>query len=511
MSTLNNLNLSSGDQLLQSRLNNLLQTARSLSMPTQVELQSQIYSLLNAIIAQGNQVSRLVPLHGETPAVADDIYQNLSLLSQDALGISQQLLALEQDAAQLFNLAATTQNSLRQQVRKQVYTSTRQKYQENFIDNEVLDAAHTSASIDFGVGAAFLPLLTDQPAVPSTVVLGVNCDTGTLTGNLSDLLDGDLTTYVTWNGSLLELFFTFATPTILNRITIELNSYQGIYLNKLVSSPDGVLIEDLRAELQAEDLSLDGSSNKFSGDVTLDFDPRHVSQLRLVLEDQTGANQISLRNIYFSARTYDTTASVQTDPITFDSLGMVNFDAVSHQADQLTSITHQISYDGLSFQGLVPGQEIDLGATTCWYRAMLQRLDANFAQAASPINDPGADPATTGWFQINNIATLDMGNNILQRSIKINIQPQNPPSNDTRSLVLQETPLPNTLTVYQSNALLGPDVYQFNGNTLTFSSSEGMPNVLICYQTSALANAGLVARKGYYTPRLYQVSFRRTF
>jgi len=510
--TLNNLDLSGGNELQASRIKDLLQSARGLSFPTQVELQAEIYSRLNAILELDDKVSILTAVRGETPALSGDVYQNLQLLSKDALGISQQLLALEQDAAQLFNLAAAAQNALRQQVRGQVFTSTFQDYEENFIDGTALDSINTSASLDFGVGTACLPLLSEQPAIPSSLTLGVNCDAGSLTGDLSNLLDQDPTTFVTWNGSLLELFFTFKTPTIINRITITLDRYQGITLNTLLSSPDGILVEDLRQDLAADALSLDGSSNKFSGDVTLDFDPRHVKYLRLVLQDLAGAKQISLRDVSFVNRTYDTSGTLQTVPLVFDKLGTVSFEADVHTTNLLTAVTHQISYDGLSFQTIQPGQEIDLGATKCWYRALLQRMDANFAQAAAPIDDPGTDPAaSTGWFQIKSVNTLDLGNNVLQRTININILAQDPPSSDTRLVVLQETPLPNTLTVYQGSTLLGPDVYRFANNAIAFATPEDTPGIIICYQTSAVANAGIVARKNSYTPRISQINFRRTF
>ena len=510
MPTLSSLYVPDGNELVLARINQLLQQIRSLQMSTQVELQAEIYSQLNAILALGNNVSNLYPVRSGTPAVADDVYGNLALISQDALGISQRLLALEQDGARLFNLAAAAQNTLRQQVREKVYTSTYQKYQETFINNQSLDAPNTSASLDFSVGAAALPVLSEQIITPS-ISLGVNCDGGTLTGDLSNLLDADPTSTVTWNGSLLELVFTFPQPVILNRIKLTLNSYQGLYLNMLLSSPDGILVDDIRQELPFEQLSLDGSANKFSGDVTLDFDPRHVKQLRLVLQDQTADNQISLRDITFSARTFDATAYVQTKPILFDALGVVDFTASSHSASDLTSITHQLSYDGVTFQVVTPGRAIDLGATKCWYRAILQRLDSNFTQKAAPVADPGTDPATTGWYQMQSTSTLDLGNNVLQRTLQLSIL--TPPIGNTtpQDILLQDTLLPNTISVFQNNILLGPDVYQISGNTLHFATDGEMPGIVITYQTSAVGNAGLVARKSYYSPRLYGVTFERAF
>ena len=51
------------------------------------------------------------------------------------------------------------------------------------------------------------------------------------------------------------------------------------------------------------------------------------------------------------------------------------------------------------------------------------------------------------------MSAIDVGNNILERTITLNLLSQD--SVNTRILVLQETPLPGTLTVYQGAALLG--------------------------------------------------------
>ena len=79
----------------------------------------------------------------------------------------------------------------------------------------------------------------------------------------------------------LELVFNFSNIQILNRFRIELAGYQGLVVDEFSSSPDGVIREDLLADLQPSSQSLDGSSGKFSGDWIADFDPRHCSQVRL--------------------------------------------------------------------------------------------------------------------------------------------------------------------------------------------------------------------------------------
>jgi hypothetical protein len=83
---------------------------------------------------------------------------------------------------------------------------------------------------------------------------------------------------------------------ILNRCRIELVGYQGLVVEEFSSSPDGVLREDLLADLPASSRSLDGSSGKYSGDWIAAFDPRHCSQIRLIVADRVGAS-IALRNV----------------------------------------------------------------------------------------------------------------------------------------------------------------------------------------------------------------------
>src|ERR1039458_6440480 len=154
-------------------------------------------------------------------------------------------------------------------------------------------------------------------------------------------------TSMTWTGSKLELVFNFNTIQILNRFRIELAGYQGLVIEEFSSSPDGVIREDLLADLQPSSQSLDRSSGKFSGDWIADFDPRHCKQVRLIVSDRVGVS-ISLRNIQFSQRTVSPSGQVQSLQIT-QPLGTVVFRAAQHTADQLTAIAHQVSTDNIHY------------------------------------------------------------------------------------------------------------------------------------------------------------------
>jgi hypothetical protein len=500
---------SDGNELVASRLARLKPELRDLDFSTKTEMQAEVVGRLNKILSLGNQVSPLIRAGADGPAVVGDLTENLALLNQDAQGIVKVLEALEQDAAKLFNLTAAAQNTLRQQVREQVFCTTRKKYEEHFINATNLDGLST-ASYDFGVGMATLPFVGEQQIPPSQIEIGVS-SVGNLVTSLASLTDGLEETSLDWNGAQLELVFSFAKPTILNRLKISLDDYQGLNLDMLASSPDGVLREDILSELSFDSRSLDGSSNKFSGDVVLDFNPRHVKQMRIVFSDRVGSSHINLRGVSFWARRYSATGVVQSKVIQFPALGFVTFSASGDEAGQLTSITHQISFDGVQYAAIVPQQKIDLGGLKCWYRASLSRMEANFESMSVPLDKPGQDPSLSPAYTVNNVQTVDLGNSILERTINLDLMAPPTPSLETRNITLHETPLPGTFTIYQGQTLLGNESYVLRGNIIQFTGDEERPGMTITYQTSAYANAGLVARRDFYTPRLYEIGFERTF
>lgn len=175
------------------------------------------------------------------------------------------------------------------------------------------------------------------------------------------------------------------------------------------------------AEILPESRSLDGSSNKFSGDVVIDFDPRHVKQMRLVIADRVGDARISLRSLSFYARQYATVGLLTSKRIDSLDLGFVNFNTVQRVAEELTSLTHQISYDGVHYTSVTPGTQFDLGGKPFWYRSYLERLDSNFDLKAAPVAVPGQDPDAATYYKVKNVLAVDVGNNILERSISLDL------------------------------------------------------------------------------------------
>jgi hypothetical protein len=231
---------------------------------TREDLIATVYSGLNSVLSLGNNVSPLLPVAREGPAVAGDLNLNYQILSQNAQATIRQLLNTEADAATLFNLFAATQNNLRQLVRESVYASGSRQYQEDFIHNRNLGTY--SATLDFYVGMASLPVVAETFVTPASVSFGVACEGAVSSGSTDFLIDGKTETSMVWAGARLELVFNFPTIQILNRCRIELAGYRGLVVEEFSSSLDGVLREDLLSELDPSCRSLDGSSSKFSGD-----------------------------------------------------------------------------------------------------------------------------------------------------------------------------------------------------------------------------------------------------
>ena len=379
-------------------------------------------------------------------------------------------------------------------IRERLYQPSQRRYSEEFINSRRLDA-QTSANIDYNAGVATAPLLRETVIAPDQARVGASSD-----GSSSDiglLLEGLPETAFVWTGRRVELVFTFNSPQVLNRFRMELPAHQGLAVIEFTSSPDGVLKENLLAELPAANLSIDGSAGKYSCDWIADFDPRSVQQLRIVLADFIGNPSITIRNVSFSQRTFGNSCIAQSLRIDAPQ-GAVVFRADQHCADTLTSISHQISTDGVHYTAIVPDQQLVVGSGGFWYRASMQRLDANFDQATSPLDLSGEDPTIDPAASVANIVTVDLGNGILERTINLTAV--------SGTITLHETPLAGTLSVHQGAVALAPPAYMVSGNAIAFQPLQG---ITLRYQTSSYANAGLSARKNYFTPYLYSVSFER--
>ena len=200
----------------------------------------------------------------------------------------------------------------------------------------------------------------------------------------------------------------------------------------------------------------------------------------MIIADRVGAS-IALRNIQFSQRTVSASGQVQSQQIT-QPLGNVMFRAAQHTADQLTAIAHQVSTDNVHYQSVMPDQVLALAVP---YRGILTRLDSNFEQAAAPVDMPGDDPGLNPNFSLTNTATTDLGGGIIERTLNFD--------SISGPVQLEETPLEGTLVVFDGTVPMAASLYSVVSNKITFTGAQ--TGIIIRYQTSAFARAGLPARK----------------
>ena len=128
-----------------------------------------MYSAVNAVINLGSGMQPLNAITAETPAVVGDLCDNLTLLNEDASDTVNVLVATEKMAGQLFNLAAATQNDIRQQIGEQVYACNSRRYCEPFLNQQNL--SQSSATLDFDIGSAYLPVSAETQIVPTSIVV----------------------------------------------------------------------------------------------------------------------------------------------------------------------------------------------------------------------------------------------------------------------------------------------------------------------------------------------------
>lgn len=485
------------DAILKDRLSRISADLRGLKLSTVEDYQAEVYSAVNAVLDLGIAMTPFNPIAGEGPAVVGDVAANFTILNNDAADIANELLRIEDGAGSLFNLAATAQNQLRQQIREFVYASNSKRYVEEFINSTNIPSS--TATIDFNAGLAVNTLLDETPILP-TFSVSTNSIGSVQVGSSMDYIDdGKVDTAFTWDGTVLELILTFPTPQIINRLSISLDTYQGVEIATMVTSPDGTLIEDVLQDLGITSLEVDGTSNKFSGDVIIDFPPRHAAVMRIVMIDQIGAGSIGIRNLSVSQRRYGATGQLTTNPITSPT-GNVNFSVTQNVFAPYVTITHQISYDGVSFSVINPGL-IQLLSSPFWYRAVLERSSTRFDLAQGPLAQNTLDPTQSPNYSIISTVTTPLGNGVLERSIQLD--------DISGPIVLRESLLNNTLQVKEGSIILSELAgdYAFNVDQRSISFPTPMGALIISYQTTALGSQAIADRKEFYTPLLYGFKF----
>lgn len=479
------------NEFLRDRLNRVLSDLRKLTLSTREEYLAEVYSRVNRVLSLGNHMTPLQRIPSEGPAAAGDVADNLLLLNQDAGDIVQQILRVEDSAARLYNLAASTQNSLRQSIRESIYASSARRFIEGFVNEQQIDS-HT-ADLDFLAGIATLPVIAEQDLSP-TITIGQN-SSGTVETGPEALNATKVGSALVFNGTSLELIATFSQPQIVNRLQIELDDYEGLEITTLTSSPDGVITEDVLQDLDVRTILMNGKSGKFAGAVIVDFPPRHAVGFRIVIEDRVNIARIALRSLKFTQRRYGAAGTLVTKPISAP-IGTVTFSAVSQINDPLTGVVHQISDDGVQFRAIQPGP-VTINGPKFWYRADFQRASQAFDSQQSPLLPNQGDPAFSPNYTISKVSSVPLGSNLIERTIVL--------ENVTGPVTLRETPIGKTFQVQEGAVFLGTDSFTLNNNVLSFNDAKSV--VTITYQVSSIGSAALSDRKEFYTPILSEVRF----
>lgn len=477
------------NELLRDRLQRLAGVIPSLGLTTREEYLANIFSRVNAILANGDNMSPLGLITPESPAVIGDLVDNFNLLSRDSGDIASYVGRVEALAASIFNQISATQNCVRQKIRQQLYASGRTKYVQEFIDSSAL--VIQASMIDPGQGSVYLPVLSEAD-VTNTATISIGA--GSVGSGSVEGLNGALGSFMSWRGPVLEMDITFANPTIVNRLKIGLDDYQGLELVSLISTSDGISSEDIFQDLGIRSLDMSAVSNKYSGDVTLDFPPKQSLSMKLVIEDRAGDAIIALRSLQVLSRQYDSSGTLTAQPIALP-IGEVALSSQESTWGSLTSIVHQISYDGISYKSVAPGA-LSIAATPFWYKAVLSRSSSAFSDrgGVSPI---GADPLQDPNYVLASSSSLPLGNGIVERTLVFQ-QISGP-------VALRDQVNLGTLTVQQGSVLLSSSQYAFSGGVLSFPSPTS--GITISYQAPQSTTVSLSAKEKYYTPFLNQVTF----
>jgi hypothetical protein len=294
-----------------------------------------------------------------------------------------------------------------------------------------------------------------------------------------------------FDGSTLELLLSFPGPQAINRLRLQLDSYQGWEITELSSSSDLISSNDILASMETDSIALDATSGKYSGIAVIDFPAVMAKQLKLTIEDRSQSGQIGLRELGAFCRRYSDSATLQSNMMTAPA-GPANFTIDACAPAQLTSILHQISSDGTNFQTIQPGT-VTLPSSWC-YRAVLSRNSNSFKSSSTsgPFGGLGPDPN----YQLGPVTSLPLGSGVTQRTIQF--------SRISGPVTLQETPVAGTVSVQSGATLLrlGSD-YAFNNNVLSFATS--VTGITMTYQVAP--GSDLSQLVNYYSPFLYQVRF----
>jgi hypothetical protein len=484
--------LDSNNRLLVNRLSRAQAQILALKLSTKEEFLAQTTSIVNMVINTDYMMQSLIPITPAAPALVGDPVSNLLTLNDDASDIADEISRLEDDASTLFNLCAASRNATCQAIREAIYASSSREFIEQFINQSAVDSS-SSAEFDMNAGVVQLPLSSEMVLTP-TFAVGQNA-IGSTTGSITSLQVTAPEALFTWNGPLLEIIVSFPAPTIVNRMNISPDTYVGYEVTTFTASADGSQFENILSDINTDALVLDASAGKFSGSTVVDFPPRSVSKIRLVIQNLTTSSAIGLRTLQFTQRNYQATGAVVSKPQTTPS-GTVQFSAQDLSFDPFVSLTYQISGDSVHYTTIVPGQ-VTLPAQW-WYRVLFNRSTQAFAGTNAAVDATTADPTFTSGFTLVSSKSIPLDPTTIERTLVL--------ANITTPIPLAETPIPGTLQVSEGSLYLDSSGYSLSiSNALTIVSPTGP--VTVTYQTSAQGIQDLSTLENFYTPALLSVTF----
>lgn len=95
----------------------------------------------------------------------------------------------------------------------------------------------------------------------------------------------------------------------MNRLLISPDDYKGYTITTCTTTPDGSLFTDVLADLGVTSIRMDATAGKYSGSTVVDFPPRSVLSMRLVLQNQVDGTTIPLRSLSLTQRSYQAGAT----------------------------------------------------------------------------------------------------------------------------------------------------------------------------------------------------------
>ena len=486
----NSILLDPNDSIISDRLSRIQSKISNLKLATKEAYIVNISSLVNSVLNLGDNMQKLHIITPH-PAVIGDLTTNFRQLNEDSSDIVTELLRIEDNLAVLYNVAATNQNSLRQALRETIYSNSVSSYTEPFISKDNISNSST-INIDLNAGIAQLPLISEKLLTP-TISLGNSC-VGGGTGEISSLINATIGFQYIWTGNLCEMVLTFSEPTIINRVYLGINTYEGLSITGLTSSPDGILYNDILKNLPdtvSSNYFIGVSSGKYSGDVIIDFAPVYAKNLKIDITNFSSNKVFSLNSIKIVNRTYQETALLLSKQITLDGTDL-NFSTSEIDNSPYCQITHQLSNNGVNFKNINPGKLT--GAITSgspfYYRSLLTRSVNAFINSTSALSD--SDPAYT----LKSQSVTSLGSGIVEQTIILTDIPV-----DTL-VTLSQTPILNTFKIQVGTSYLTSG-FNLTENYLVFTSAQSM--VTITYQVSSYDSVQTL--QNYYTPLLYKVNF----